>query len=109
MGVGAGAAILCYLAVAILKPKMGYDDSLDVFGVHGIGGAWGAIAVALLGSGATLMVQLQSVIFTAIFAPVMTVIILFVLKLFMGSLSVDEEEEAEGLDLSLHSENAYSE
>ena len=114
--VGAGAGVFCYLAVAVLKPRLGYDDSLDVFGVHGVGGAWGAIATglfiapfALEGAwGAQLLIQIQSVVFTAIFAPLLTLIILFVMRAVMGSLRVDSEQESEGLDLSQHSESAYS-
>ena len=47
IGIGAGAAVICYVAVTVLKPALGYDDSLDVFGVHGVGGAWGALATGL--------------------------------------------------------------
>ena len=112
--VGAGAAIVCYLAVTVLKPALGYDDSLDVFGVHGIGGAWGAIATGLfvaevtdLGYGGQIWVQLVSIAFTAVFAIIMTAIILFVLKAILGDLRVDEEAEHIGIDLSEHSEAAY--
>jgi len=117
IAVGAGVSVVCYLAITILKPAFGYDDSLDAFGVHGLGGAWGALASGIfattLGAGiesnaAQILVQLKGIAFTAIFAPVMTVIILSVLKLVFGSLRVDEESEAEGLDLSEHSEAAYS-
>ncbi len=116
--VGLGSAVVCYLAVTILKPMLGYDDSLDVFGVHGIGGTWGAIATGLfiadfaLPEGVTwagqVAAQLQSVVFTAIFAVVVTVIILFVLRLIFGDLRVSEEAEFAGLDLSEHSETAYT-
>ena len=115
--VGAGAGILCYIAVTILKPAVGYDDSLDVFGVHGVGGAWGALASALFiadfaatdaGWGGQVWIQFQSIIFTAVFAVLLTLIILVVLKAVMGDLRVGEEAEAEGLDLTEHSETAYS-
>ena len=112
--VGAGAGIICYFAVTVLKPALGYDDSLDVFGVHGVGGAWGALAAALfiwetteIGWGGQVMVQLGSILFTAVFAVVLTVAILAVLNLLFGSLRVDEEAESMGLDLSQHSETAY--
>lgn len=112
--VGAGAGIICYFAVTVLKPALGYDDSLDVFGVHGIGGAWGALAAGLfiwetteIGWGSQVMVQLGSILFTAVFAVVLTLVILVILKLLFGSLRVDEEAESIGLDLSQHSETAY--
>ena len=115
--VGAGAGIICYLAVTLLKPVIGYDDSLDVFGVHGIGGAWGALASGLFiadfaatdaGWGGQVWIQFQSIIFTAVFAIVLTLIILVVLRLLFGDLRVDEDGESTGLDLTEHSETAYS-
>ena len=115
--VGAGAGILCYLAVTLLKPAIGYDDSLDVFGVHGVGGAWGALASGLFiadfaatdaGWGGQVWIQFQSIIFTAVFAIVLTLIILVVLRLLFGDLRVNEEGESTGLDLTEHSETAYS-
>jgi Amt family ammonium transporter len=108
-------SIICYAAVTLIKPMFGYDDSLDAFGVHGVGGAWGALASGIfattLGAGIEsnaqqIMVQLTSIVFTAIFAPLATVIILLGIKAVMG-LRPDEEDEATGLDLSEHSENAY--
>jgi Amt family ammonium transporter len=116
--VGLGAAGICYLAVTVLKPGLGYDDSLDVFGVHAVGGTWGAIATGLfiadfaLPEGVTwasqVAAQLQSVVFTAIFAPAVTVVILLVLRLVFGDLRVSDEAEFEGLDLAEHSESAYT-
>jgi Amt family ammonium transporter len=115
--VGAGVSVVSYLACTFLKPAMGYDDSLDVFGVHALGGAWGALASGLfavtLGSGIEsnaqqVWVQLKGIGFVAVFAPVMTFAILSVLKLVFGSLRVSEEEEVDGLDLSQHQESAYS-
>ncbi len=114
--VGAGAAVICYIAVTLLKPAFGYDDSLDVFGVHGVGGAWGALASGLFiadfaatdaGYGGQILIQLGSIVFTAVFAIVLTVVILMVMKLILGDLRVDEEAEDTGLDLSEHSEAAY--
>jgi Amt family ammonium transporter len=116
IAVGIGVAIVCYGAVTLLKPALGYDDSLDAFGVHGVGGAWGALASGIfatsLGSGvesnaAQVMVQLKSIGFTALFAPAMTFVLLFGLRLVFGSLRAEEESEYEGLDLSEHSETAY--
>ena len=118
MLVGAGGAAVCYCAVAFLKPRFGYDDSLDVFGVHGIGGAWGALATGLfiadfaLPEGVTwggqVIAQLKSIGLVAIFAPAATVAILWVLKMALGDLRVDEDAEYKGLDLSEHSETAYA-
>jgi Amt family ammonium transporter len=117
IAVGGGVAVVCYLALTFLKPAFGYDDSLDAFGVHGMGGAWGALASGIFAStlgagiesnGAQILVQLKGMGFVAIFAPVMTVILLSALKLVFGSLRVDPEAESDGLDLSEHSEAAYT-
>ena len=117
IAIGIGAAIVCYVAVTIMKPALGYDDSLDVFGVHGVGGAWGAIATALfiapwgvqegVSWGGQLIKQITSVGFTAVYAGVLSLVILFVLRAVMGDLRVAEEDESLGLDLSEHSETAY--
>jgi ammonium transporter, Amt family len=115
--VGGGVSIISYAAVTFLKPMFGYDDSLDVFGVHGLGGAWGALASGVfavtLGSGiesnsAQVLVQLKSIGLVAVYAPAVSLVILFVLKLAFGSLRVTDEAEYEGLDLSEHSESAYT-
>ena len=117
--VGVGAALFCYIAVTILKPAAGYDDSLDVFGVHGVGGTWGAIATGLfiaefampdgMSWGGQVAAQLKSVVITAVFAPLVTLVILLVLRAIFGSLRASDESEYEGLDLSEHSESAYVE
>ncbi|HSJ98292.1 MAG TPA: ammonium transporter [Myxococcota bacterium] len=117
IAVGAGVAALSYAAVTFLKPVFGYDDSLDVFGVHGIGGAWGALATGLfiadfalpegMTRGGQVWIQLQSILFTAIFAPVATLVILFALRAVFGPLRVDDEAEFVGLDLAEHRESAY--
>jgi len=117
IAVGIGVAVLCYIAVTFLKPALGYDDSLDVFGVHGIGGSWGALATGLfiadwaLPEGVTrgmqIGIQLKSIAFTAAFAPVATIVILLVLRAIFGSLRLNEEAEFDGVDLSEHSETAY--
>jgi Amt family ammonium transporter len=117
IAVGTGAAFICYAAVTLLKPKLGYDDSLDVFGVHGVGGAWGALATGIFladfaipdggSKGDQVIAQLTSIGFTAVFAVALTMVILFALKLVLGDLRVSEEDEHTGLDLSEHSESAY--
>jgi Amt family ammonium transporter len=115
--IGLSVAAICYVAITLLKPALGYDDSLDVFGVHGIGGAWGAIATALFIApwgvqegvtwGGQLLKQIISVGFTAVYAGLLSILILFVLRAVMGDLRVSEEGEHLGLDLSEHSEAAY--
>src|SRR5690606_28490431 len=106
---------ICYAAVTFLKPAFGYDDSLDAFGVHGIGGAWGALASGLFATtlggdiesiGQQIVVQVISIVFTAIFAPLATIVILLGIKAVIG-LRPDEEDEVTGLDLTEHSEAAY--
>jgi Amt family ammonium transporter len=119
--IGAGAGFFCYLGVVKLKPKFGYDDALDVFGVHGIGGMWGAIATGLFatatlpgssdglfhGNATQFLVQIAATGATAVFAFVVTTGILLALKAVMG-LRVSEEDEVTGLDLALHGESGYS-
>jgi Amt family ammonium transporter len=119
--IGAVAGALCYTACN-LKGKLGYDDSLDVVGVHGVGGTWGALATGLFASKAIndqgdnglffgnpgqLWTQLVAVLATYALAIVLTAIILKVVDAIVG-LRVTEEEEVAGLDLSQHSETAYA-
>jgi len=119
--IGAVAGTICYLACN-LKSKLGYDDSLDVVGVHGVGGTWGALATGifatklvndaggdglLYGNPKQLGVQLLAVLVTWVLGFVMTTVILMVLDGIIG-LRVTDEEEAAGLDLSQHSETAYT-
>jgi len=119
--IGIGAGVFCSIACNV-KPKLGYDDSLDVVGVHGIGGTWGALATGLFASKAInaagndglffgnpgqLWVQFVAVVVTWVFAFVGTLIILYILKVIMG-LRVSEEEEQMGLDLSQHEEKSYT-
>ncbi|MFC1867560.1 ammonium transporter [Thermodesulfobacteriota bacterium] len=119
--VGALAGIICYGGV-LLKSRLGYDDSLDVVGIHGLGGTWGALATGLFASTAInpdganglffgnpgqLWIQFVSVIATMVFAFFMTLIILKVVDMVVG-LRVTDEEEERGLDISLHNETGYS-
>jgi ammonium transporter, Amt family len=119
--IGIGGGVFCYTACN-LKAKCGYDDSLDVVGVHGVGGTWGALATGLFASKAInaagndgfffgnpgqLWTQFVAVAGTWIFAAVGTLIILGILKAVMG-LRVSEEEEHVGLDLSQHNEQGYA-
>lgn len=113
---------LCYFAVAVIKAKFGYDDSLDAFGIHGIGGTWGAIATGLFasttvneaganglfyGNAAQLTTQLIGVVATIIFAGLATLVILKVIGIFT-SLRVSADDEIIGLDVTVHGENAYA-
>jgi len=117
---GAVASIVCFYAVTVVKPKLGYDDSLDAFGIHGVGGIVGAIGTAVvyapsLGGpgaadydmGAKLVVQLLAVGTTIIWASVGTAIAFFIAKAVTGG-RVAPEIEREGLDLGEHGERAYN-
>ncbi|KQN87063.1 ammonia channel protein [Sphingomonas sp. Leaf67] len=117
---GAIASVVCFFAVTVLKPKLGYDDSLDAFGIHGVGGIIGAIGTAVvyapsLGGpgaadydmGAKLGVQVFAVIVTIVWASVGTAIAWFVAKALTGG-RVSKEVELEGLDLGEHGERAYN-
>jgi len=120
--IGAIAGVICFLASTKLKRALGYDDSLDVFGVHCVGGIVGAILTGLFcfpalggvwspGEGATyggqLWIQTKGVLFTLIYTGVLTFILLKVVDVIMG-LRVTEEQEVEGLDLALHDEKGYN-
>lgn len=119
--IGILAGIVPYFAVATLKPKLGYDDSLDVFGIHGVGGTLGAILTGifadpaineagkglLYGNPGQLVTQLIAVVVTMIYSGVMTLIIFMLVKAFVG-IRVDAEHEITGLDESQHGEKAYS-
>jgi len=118
---GAVAGVLCYLAV-LAKNSLGYDDALDVVGVHGVGGIWGAIATGLFASKAInsagsdglffgnpgqLWVQIVAILATIVYSLLVTLIILYVVKAIVG-LKVSDEEEVIGCDTSEHGENAYN-
>lgn len=119
--VGLIGAICCYVAVAILKNKLGYDDSLDAFGIHGVGGMWGAIATGLFATvsvnpdgadglfygGDLLLPQLVSIIVAVLFSIIGTVVIFIVVSLFMD-MRVSIGAESLGVDISEHGEEAYN-
>lgn len=117
--IGLISGIVCFFCATSLKRKLGYDDSLDAFGVHGVGGIIGALltgifaAPALGGFGEVdnialqLWIQLKGVIVTVIYTGVVTYIILKVLDIVMG-LRVTPDEEAEGLDIAQHNERGYN-
>jgi Amt family ammonium transporter len=116
--IGFVAGFLCYKAVN-WKSKVGYDDALDVVGVHGVGGTWGALATGIFaspalsngglfnGNAGQLLTQLEAIGATYVLCLAGTFIILGIVNSVVG-LRVDEEAEALGLDLTLHAESAYT-
>jgi Amt family ammonium transporter len=121
LAIGAASGVGCFLAATKLKRAMGYDDALDVFGVHAVGGIIGAIltgvfaATSLGGAGlgegnetitAQVIAQTIGVVATISFTTILSFIILKVLDMIIG-LRVDEEQEVEGLDMALHDERGY--
>jgi len=119
--IGLGAGVLCYLVV-LAKPKLGYDDSLDVVGVHGVGGLWGALATGLFasklvnpagadglffGNPSLLFTQVIAVAATLAYSFVLSYLLFKILNATMG-LRVTPEEEMAGLDLSEHQEAGYN-
>jgi Amt family ammonium transporter len=119
--IGALSGVIGYLGVAVLKQKLGYDDSLDAFGIHGLCGIWGAIATGLFASptvtqGAAgffygnpkqLWVQIISIAATIAFSAVATLIIILVTKRITNGIRVEKDDELAGLDNSLHGERAF--
>lgn len=118
--VGGGASIICFFMVTIVKPKFGYDDTLDAFGVHGIGGMWGAIATGiwaeeayggfnglLHGNSEQFFLQVKAVSVTALYTFIVSLVIFKVVDVLIG-LRVSEHEERVGLDLTQHKETGYT-
>ncbi|MBT8356236.1 MAG: ammonium transporter [Deltaproteobacteria bacterium] len=119
--IGLVAGILGFYSVAVIKQKMGYDDSLDAFGVHGMCGIWGALATGIFanpaitegargliyGNPKQLWIQFVSIIATAAFTAIGTVIIIFLTKFITNGLRVEEESEIIGLDNSIHGERGF--
>ncbi|MDD5773396.1 MAG: ammonium transporter [bacterium] len=120
--IGMFVSVICFFAVSVIKPALKYDDSLDVFGVHCMGGIWGALATGLFASKAVnpagadglffgnpkqFMVQAVTVLATIVYSVILTVIIYKVVDLMIG-MRVTEKEELMGLDLTQHHERAYT-
>ena len=114
--IGITAGLVCYWGAVVLKPKLGYDDTLDVFGVHGLGGITGAILTGVFavkaiggtsglleGNAGQVLIQLEGIAATIVYCAIATYIILKVVGAVMG-LRVDEETEVGGLDYNLHGE-----
>jgi Amt family ammonium transporter len=122
IAIGVAAGVVCYLAVSFLKPLFGYDDSLDAFGIHGVGGVWGAVATGLFasvavnsggadglfyGNAALLGKQLVAIGASAAYSFAATFVILKALSAVVG-VRAGVEEEIQGLDLTEHSESGYT-
>jgi len=120
--IGLFVSVFCFIAVSVIKPKLGYDDSLDAFGVHCVGGIWGALATGLFaskvinpagadglffGNPRQLLVQLIAVLVTLVYTFVATSLIYGVVNFFMIA-RVGQKEEDKGLDLTQHRERAYT-
>ena len=103
--IGAVAGVLCQEAVIGIRTRMGIDDSLDVFAVHGVGGIFGTLMIAVFGAG-SFVAQAGSLLIVGVF----TVVVSYALIKLVGlvtRLRVDAETETNGLDLSVHGERAY--
>jgi Amt family ammonium transporter len=120
--IGLGASLICFVAVTTVKAKLGYDDTLDAFGVHGVGGIWGALATGLwaqkavnpagadglfYGNAAQFLTQVKATAVTIVFSFIASLVLLKVVDWLMG-LRVSEHEERVGLDLMQHKESAYT-
>jgi Amt family ammonium transporter len=108
--IGLVAGVICFWSATWLKHKLGYDDSLDAFGVHCVGGIVGAILTGVFavkdisGMDASVMLQIKGVLTTVVYSGVVSFILLKIIDMVMG-LRVTEEEEREGLDVILHGEH----
>ncbi len=120
--IGLLVSLFCFIFVSVIKPKFGYDDSLDAFGVHCVGGVWGALATGLFASKAVnpagadglffgnpqqFLVQIAAVAVTLIYSFVVSMVIYKIVDFVMG-VRVGDKEEAMGLDLTQHRERAYT-
>ena len=122
MIIGISASVICFIAVAVIKPRFGYDDSLDAFGVHGVGGILGTILTGVLasklinpagadgllyGNPKQLLIQLLAVAVAVTYTFVATFIIYKLVDIFFR-MRVNEKDELVGLDLTQHRERAYT-
>ncbi|MBU1340698.1 MAG: ammonium transporter [Proteobacteria bacterium] len=121
LAIGAVSGIIGFFGVAVLKLKLGYDDSLDAFGIHGLCGMWGAIATGLFaapsitegaaglfyGNPKQVLIQLLSIVGTIAFSATATVIVILVTKTLTKGIRVDRDDELAGLDNALHGERAF--
>ncbi|MBL0059737.1 MAG: ammonium transporter [Elusimicrobia bacterium] len=122
MAIGITVALICFVSVMYVKVKLGYDDSLDAFGVHGVGGIWGAIATGiwatktvnpagadglLHGNPGLVWIQTKAVLVTGIYSFVLSIVLLKLVDVLVG-LRVSDQDERIGLDLTQHREAAYT-
>lgn len=119
--IGLVSGVLGFIFVAKIKHKLGYDDSLDAFGVHGICGIWGALATGLFadpaineagrglfyGNPKQVWIQLVSIVGTAAFSAVVTLIVIGITRLLTGGLRIDKDSEIQGLDNAFHGERGF--
>lgn len=120
--IGFIGGIICYTSVAHIKTKLGYDDSLDAFGIHGVGGLWGAIATGLFASTAVneagadglffgnpmqLWIQVEGIVYCALYGIVVTAVIVLAMKACMR-VRADEGEQIVGMDALEHGERGYA-
>lgn len=122
IAIGSLVSIFCFIMVGFVKPKLGYDDSLDAFGVHGIGGLWGAIATgifaspaiqsaysgSLYGNWSQLKIQFIAVLATVVYTGIITIVLFWITDKLFG-LRATADEETAGLDITQHNETAYTE
>ena len=99
------AGILCQEAVRLVRNVLAIDDTLDVFAVHGVGGIFGTLMIAVFGAG-SFVAQAGSLVIVGVFSVVATVIVALICKALVG-MRVDKDVEQEGLDLAIHGERAY--
>jgi Amt family ammonium transporter len=122
LGVGLSSALVCYLSVTFMKPRFGYDDTLDAFGVHGVGGIWGSLVTGLwatkavnpagadglfYGNPGQLLIQLKATVITVVYSLIVSLVLLKIVDMIVG-LRPSEDDERIGLDLSEHREAAYT-
>jgi Amt family ammonium transporter len=122
IAIGVVVALVCYFAIDTIKARFGYDDTLDAFGVHGVGGAWGALATGLFastvinpagrdglffGNPGQLGLQAVSVLATLVYSFVVTLILLKIVDIVIG-LRVSADDEVKGLDITQHHESGYT-
>jgi len=122
IAIGAGGTVISYIFVAFVKPALKYDDSLDVFGVHGMAGIWGAIATGIFalqgfgvnrmgglinGNSEQVIIQLKAVVVTLVYSGVVSFVLLKLIDFTIG-LRISEDGEKMGLDLTDHAETAYT-
>ena len=119
--IGAGAAIISYCAIYYIKPRLGYDDALDVWGIHGMSGVWGAIATGIFavpaiggtagliyGNANQVLIQIIGVVATMVYSFIISFVLAKVLDKALGGIRVDDTDEIGGLDTYLHEESAYN-